>query len=159
MKQVMTWLSRVECGKKHTKCSQQKMSEDFRRIFSMPSDALQYPFNLCKVPRTKFSKAAFEFNVGGGLFHRHLNGTFYQNCLQWGRSNLVDPAEWPKIRLINRAFGKILSNFPRKNSKTESSLTFLQSGPPENLLNLIFSGTLRGGGGETERGEGIPHPQ
>ena len=47
-----------------------------------------------------------------------------QNCLQWGRSNLVDPAGSPKIRLLNRDFGNILSNFPRKN-KTQSSLNFL----------------------------------
>ena len=28
------------------------------------------------------------------------------NCLQWGRSSLVDPAEWPKIGLLNRGFAK-----------------------------------------------------
>ena len=44
---------------------------------------------------------------------RHPN----QNCLQWGRSNLVDPAGSPKIRLLNRDFGNILSISPRKNSK------------------------------------------
>ena len=49
--------------------------------------------------------------------------------LESGRSNLVDPAEWPKIGLLNRDFGSILSVFPRKNSKTQSSLNFLQSGP------------------------------
>ena len=48
-----------------------------------------------------------------------------QNCLQWGRSNLVDPSESPKIRLLNRDFGNILSIIPRKNSKTQSSLNFL----------------------------------
>ena len=48
-----------------------------------------------------------------------------QNCLQWGRSNLGDPAEPPKIRSLNRDFGNILSIFPRKNSKTQSSLNFL----------------------------------
>ena len=31
--------------------------------------------------------------------------------------------------LLNRDFGNILSVFPRKNSKTQSSLNFLQSGP------------------------------
>ena len=51
--------------------------------------------------------------------------TICQNCLQWGRSNLVDPAEWPKIRLQNRDFGNTLSIFPRKNGKTQSSLNFL----------------------------------
>ena len=39
-----------------------------------------------------------------------------------------DPAEWPKIRLLNRDFGSILIVFPRKNGKTQSSLNFLQSG-------------------------------
>ena len=49
------------------------------------------------------------------------------NCLQWGRSNLVDPAG-------------ILSNFSwEKNSKTESSLNFLQSGPPK-FTKSKFSG-------------------
>ena len=28
-----------------------------------------------------------------------------RNCLQWGRSNLVDPADWPKIGLLNWGFG------------------------------------------------------
>ena len=32
-----------------------------------------------------------------------------QNCLQWGQSNLVDPAGTPKIRLLNRDLGNILS--------------------------------------------------
>ena len=40
-----------------------------------------------------------------------------QNCLQWGRSNLLNPSESPKIRLLNRDFGNILSIFPSKNSK------------------------------------------
>ena len=34
-----------------------------------------------------------------------------QNCLQWGRSNLVDPAEWPKIGLLNRGSVGILAVF------------------------------------------------
>ena len=54
-----------------------------------------------------------------------LRINFFQNCLQWGRSNLVDPAEWPKICLLNRDFGNILSIFPGKNSKIQSSLNFL----------------------------------
>ena len=56
-------------------------------------------------------------------------GDLNQNCLQWGRSNLVDPAESPNIRLLNRDFGTTLSIFLRQNSKTQSSLNFLQSGP------------------------------
>ena len=42
---------------------------------------------------------------------------------------MVDTAGWPKIGLLNRDFGSILSVFPRKKSKTQSSLKFLQSGP------------------------------
>ena len=34
-----------------------------------------------------------------------------------GRSNLVDPAESPKIRLLNRDFGNSLSIFPRKKQQ------------------------------------------
>ena len=60
-----------------------------------------------------------------------------RNCLQWGRSNLVDPAGSPKIHLLNQDFGNILSIFPRKNSKTQSSLNFF-SPDPGNLLNQIF---------------------
>ena len=59
-----------------------------------------------------------------GFFTMSRNGSKSQ-----GRSNLGDPAEWPKIRLLNRDFGFILSVCPRKNSKTQSSLNFLQSGP------------------------------
>ena len=44
-------------------------------------------------------------------------GCLIQNCLQWGRSNLVDPAESPKIRLLNRDLGDILSIFPGKTAK------------------------------------------
>ena len=75
-----------------------------------------------------------------------------QNRLQWGRSNLVDPAEWPKIGLLNRDLGSILSVFPRKNSKTQGSLNFLQSGPRK-FTKSDFSGlapiqwALTGGAG------------
>ena len=60
-----------------------------------------------------------------------MNVSSCGNCLQWGggRSNLADPAEWPKIRLLNRDFGNIFSIFPKESSKTQSSLNFLQSGP------------------------------
>ena len=56
------------------------------------------------------------YHVGSGLqcmivFEKN------QNCLQWGPSNLVDPAESPKIRLLNRDFGNILSIFPGKTAK------------------------------------------
>ena len=53
--------------------------------------------------------------------------------------NLVDPAGWPKIGLLSRDFGSILSVFPRKKSKTQSSLNFLQSGPPK-FSKSDFSG-------------------
>ena len=62
-----------------------------------------------------------------------------QNHLQWGRSNLVDPAEWPKIGLLNRDFGSILSVFLGKTANTQSSLNFLQSGPPK-FTKSDFSG-------------------
>ena len=68
----------------------------------------------------------------GSLTDNFLGKTCHcRNCLQWGRSNVVDPAEWPKIGLLNRGFGSILSLFPgkKKNSKTQRSLNFLQSGP------------------------------
>ena len=65
------------------------------------------------------------------------NSYLNQNCLQWGRSNLVGPTESPKLRLLNWDFGNILSIFPRKNGKTQSALIFL-SPDPGNLLSLIF---------------------
>ena len=40
-----------------------------------------------------------------------------QNRLQWGRSNLVDPAGPPKICLLNRDFANDLSIFPGKTAK------------------------------------------
>ena len=54
------------------------------------------------------------------------------------------PTGVPKIRLLNRDFGHILSIFPRKNSKTQSSLNFF-SPDPGNLLNLIFRDWPRSG--------------
>ena len=62
-----------------------------------------------------------------------------QNRLHWGRSNLVDPAEWRKIGLLNRDFGSNLSAFLEKNSRTQSSLNFLQSGPRK-FTKSDFSG-------------------
>ena len=57
------------------------------------------------------------------------------NCLQWGRSNLVDPAGWPKIGLLNWILGSSLWVFPRQKAK----LNFLQS-RPRKFTKLIFSG-------------------
>ena len=44
--------------------------------------------------------------------------------MQWGRSNVVDPAEWPKIGLLNRGFARMLLFFLRPNR--------------ENLLKSVF---------------------
>ena len=56
-----------------------------------------------------------------------------------GPVQLVDPAEWPKIGLLNRVFGNILSILPRKNSKPQSSLNFLQC-RPRKFTKSDFSG-------------------
>ena len=54
--------------------------------------------------------------------------------------------ESPKIRLLNRTFGNILSIFPRKNSKTQSSpQIFFSPGPRKFILNLIFRDWPRSG--------------
>ena len=70
---------------------------------------------------------------------RRASWDSFQNRLQWGRSNLVNPTEWPKIGLLNRDFGSILSVFPRKKNKTQSSLNFLQFGPRK-FTKSDFSG-------------------
>ena len=85
------------------------------------------------LPPTPFRNLLKEANILG------------QNRLQQGRSNLVDPVGCPKIGLLNRDFGSILSAFPRKKCKTQSSLNFLQS-RPGNLVNLIFQHWPRSGG-------------
>ena len=59
--------------------------------------------------------------------------------LQWGRSSLVDPAECPKIHLLNRDFGNILWIFPGKTATKQSSLNLLQSGPRK-FTKSDFSG-------------------
>ena len=90
-------------------------------IHAADSQALQVSNILAGVhsPGSTSQQEPCDTNVSLKPIHK------YQNCLQWGRSNLVDPAESPKIRLLNRDFGNILSVFPRKNSKTQSSLNFL----------------------------------
>ena len=65
----------------------------------------------------------------------------YRDPTSWGRSNLVDPAEWPKTRLLNRDFGNMLSTFPRKNSKMRNSL-YLFSPDPRDLQTLTWPGAL-----------------
>ena len=49
------------------------------------------------------------------------------------------PAESPKICLLNRVLGKLLSIFPRKKKQNTESLNFLQSGPPK-FSKSDFSG-------------------
>ena len=61
-----------------------------------------------------------------------------------GRSNLVDPAEWPKIGLLNGAFGSILSVFPRKNSKLRVHWIFYQSDPRKfTLYRTLLKNCIR----------------
>ena len=43
--------------------------------------------------------------------------------VEWDRSNFVDPAEWPKIGLLNQGFGSMLLVFLRKMQQTQSSAT------------------------------------
>ena len=43
-----------------------------------------------------------------------------QDCLQWGQPNLVDPAQWPEIGLLNRDLGAFVE-FYLGDSKTQSS--------------------------------------
>ena len=65
---------------------------------------------------------------------------YFQNRLQEGRSNLVDPAESPKIGLLNRDLGSISSVFLQgNNSRIQSSPNFLQSGPRK-FAKFDFSG-------------------
>ena len=51
----------------------------------------------------------------------------FQNCLPWGRSSLVDAAGSPKIRLLNRDFGNILSIFKGKQRKKSTVFTKFSS--------------------------------
>ena len=48
---------------------------------------------------------------------KNFGSTLCQNCLQWGGSNLVATAEWLKVRLLDRDYGKILSIFPGKTAR------------------------------------------
>ena len=54
--------------------------------------------------------------VSTPLFSEAVPERNSQNCLQWGRSNLFDPAGSPKIRFLNRDSGNILSIFPGKTA-------------------------------------------
>ena len=51
----------------------------------------------------------------------------------------IGPVQLAENWFTNRDFGSILSVFPRKGSKTQSSLNFLQSGPRK-FCKSDFSG-------------------
>ena len=85
----------------------------------------------CSPPDLPFEINACDFELFKSFLGWH--------CLQWGRSNLVDPTECSKIGLLNRGFGSVFLFSPRKSSKTQGSLNFLQSGPPK-FTKLTFSG-------------------
>ena len=56
----------------------------------------------------------------------------------------VDPAEWPKIGLLNRGFASILLMLPRKKlQNTEFTKLFSVQTVPGNLLKLMFRDCLR----------------
>ena len=74
----------------------------------------------------------------------HDNITF-QNCLQWGRSNFVDPVEWPKIRLLSRDFGTILLILAQRKTAEYRVHYIFFSPDPRDLLNLIFRDWPRSG--------------
>ena len=96
-------------------------------IFRTGQKASKYFRNVTKI----FAWHQLPGPFWGALTLRHF-ATFcniFQNRLQWGQSNLVDPAEWPKIGLLNRDFGSMLSVFLWKNSKTQSSLNFFIPDP------------------------------
>ena len=65
------------------------------------------------------------------------NACFIGSCLQ---SNLVDPAERPKIGLPNRGFWEHFVSFPPPPKKKAGDRVHLRffSPDPGNLLNLIF---------------------
>ena len=63
----------------------------------------------------------------------------FQNCLQWGRSSLVDAAGSPNICLLSRDFEDILSVFPRKK-KQNTELTKFSSVRPPTFTKPDFSG-------------------
>ena len=88
------------------------MSPETREIKIFGQDIPGFCRDVPVVPE-KFEKTYFQF---------------CQNCLQRGRSNLVEPAEWPKIRSLNRDLGKTIVDFSLENSKTQSSPNILQSG-------------------------------
>ena len=72
------------------------------------------------------------------LSHNHIRTVCNRAGPIW-----LTPAGWPKIGLLNRDFGSILSVFPRKKSKTQCSLNFLQS-RPRKFSKSEFSARLGG---------------
>ena len=74
------------------------------------------------IPGNVLGNIALAFNAMSEIaFHEKFLGIVpfsclepckFQNCLQWGQSNLVDPAGSPKIRLLNRDLGTFCRFFP-----------------------------------------------
>ena len=64
-----------------------------------------------------------------------------RTLLQCGGSNLAEPAEWPRPGSANQNFGSIWSVLYWKNSRTQSSLNLLQSGPPK-MYYIFWGSTL-----------------
>ena len=54
-----------------------------------------------------------------------------QNCLQWGRSNLGDPAESREICLLNRDFGNIFVDFSQEKQQNTEFTKFSLVRTPE----------------------------
>ena len=80
--------------------------EGFYGMFSPP---LSFPPPLFFSEKNSRPLIGADFWEGDGTKH-------FRNCLQWGRSNLADPAGSPKINLLNQDFGNMLSIFPRKKT-------------------------------------------
>ena len=70
---------------------------------------LSGPFILLFAPFCDLNTPFPEINHSGPL-HCPILESCVENCLHWGQSNLFDPAEWPKIGLLNPHF----VDFPRR---------------------------------------------
>ena len=60
------------------------------------------------------------------------------NCLQWGRSNLVDPAGWPKIGLLNWLWGAFCTFFLGKTAQNTEFTKFSSVRTPEFTKSVFF---------------------
>ena len=63
----------------------------------------------------------------------------FRTVFQQGQSNLVDPAEWPKIGFTKPDFWEHFVSFSQEKQQNTSSLNFLQSGPRK-FTKSDFSG-------------------